>query len=223
MCGRIALTLPNDAMAQLFGAQAANDLLPVPRYNICPTQPVPAIIARDGTRHMGQMRWGFLPSWYDNPSGGPLLINARAETIAQKPAFAQAARVRRCLIPVSGFFEWTQGQGGARLPWYIAPRDRGILALAGIWQVWERGDTRHVTCAVVTCAANATMARLHDRMPVIIAPQDWPLWLGEGGHGAARLMRAAPDDVLAVHRVSPRVNSNRAEGADLIEPFGTDA
>jgi putative SOS response-associated peptidase YedK len=219
MCGRIALTLPNDAIAQLFGAQPANDLPPVPRYNICPTQAVPAIVARGGGRYLGAMRWGFLPGWYDRPTGGPLLINARAETIATKPAFAQAARARRCLIPASGFYEWTQPEPRQRLPWYIAPRHGGILALAGIWQVWEQGDARHVTCAIVTCAANAPMARLHDRMPVIIAPQDWSLWLGEGGHGAARLMRAAPDDLLDVHRVSPRVNSNRAEGADLIEPL----
>ena len=219
MCGRIALTLPNDAMAQVFGAQPANDLPDPPRYNICPTQPVAAIVAGGGVRRMGPMRWGFLPSWYDSPTGGPLLINARAETIADKPAFAQAVRARRCLIPASGFYEWTLDADGKRLPWYIAPKEGGLLAFAGIWQVWERGPERHVTCAVVTVGANATMARLHERMPVILDPQDWALWLGEAGHGAARLMRAAPDDLLRFHRVDARVNSNRAEGADLIVPL----
>lgn len=206
-------------MARAFQAQPANDLPPVPRYNICPTQPVATVVSRDGARHLGPMRWGFVPHWYKTETDGPLLINARAETIANKPAFADAARTRRCLIPATGFYEWTKGADGARLPWYIRPAQGDLLAFAGIWQVWEQGDHRLVTCAIVTCAANSQMAKLHHRMPVILSQADWPLWLGEAGHGAATLMRAAPDDTLEAHRVSPAVNSNRAEGAELIEPL----
>ncbi|TDW34357.1 putative SOS response-associated peptidase YedK [Roseinatronobacter bogoriensis subsp. barguzinensis] len=206
-------------MARAFQAQPANDLPPVPRFNICPTQPVATVVSRDGARHLGPMRWGFLPHWYKTETDGPLLINARAETIANKPAFADAARTRRCLIPATGFYEWTKGADGARLPWYIRPAQGDLLAFAGIWQVWEQGDRRLVTCAIVTCAANSQMAKLHHRMPVILSQADWPLWLGEAGHGAATLMRAAPDDTLEAHRVSPAVNSNRAEGAELIEPL----
>ena len=219
MCGRFAITLPDDAMARAFQAQPANDLPPVPRYNICPTQPVATVVSRDGARHLGPMRWGFVPHWYKTETDGPLLINARAETIANKPAFADAARTRRCLIPATGFYEWTKGADGARLPWYIRPAKGEFLAFAGIWQVWEQGARRLVTCAIVTCAANSQMAKLHHRMPVILSQADWPLWLGEAGHGAATLMRAAPDNTLEAHRVSPAVNSNRAEGAELIEPL----
>lgn len=218
MCGRIANTLPHDAMARLFAAQPANNLPPVPRFNICPTQALAVVTSHDGARHLGPMRWGFLPHWHKRESDGPLLINARAETIAEKPAFREAAQMRRCLIPASGFYEWTKDGAGNRLPWYIAPREGALLVFAGVWQVWEMGDTRHVTCAVVTCAANGAMEQLHHRMPVILPPEDWALWLGEAGHGAARLMRAAPEDALVWHRVDARVNSNRAEGPELIEP-----
>ncbi|TVS04077.1 MAG: SOS response-associated peptidase [Rhodobacteraceae bacterium] len=219
MCGRFAITLPDDAMARAFGARPANDLPPVPRFNVCPTQPVASIISREGNRHMGPMRWGFLPHWYKTETDGPLLINARAETIAEKPAFRAAARARRCLIPASGFYEWTKDEEGNRLPWYIQPAEGEMLVFAGVWQVWERDERRHVTCAIVTCAASTEIEHIHHRMPVILAPEDWALWLGEAGHGAASLMRPAPEGGLRWHRVDPRVNSNRADGAELIEPL----
>jgi putative SOS response-associated peptidase YedK len=218
MCGRFALTLPDDAMARLFDARPANDLPLGPRYNICPTQSVSVVISRAGQRHLGPMRWGFIPSWYTHPGDGPLLFNARAETLAEKPAFAQAARTRRCLIPATAFYEWTKDAAGTRLPWAIAPRDGGLMAFAGVWQVWERDGARHVTCAIVTCAANATLHPLHERMPILLAADKWPLWLGERGHGAARLMEPAPEGLLHVWRVGPAVNSNKTDGADLLVP-----
>ena len=218
MCGRFVLTHPNDALARLFEAAPANDLPPVPRYNICPTQPVAAVVSEGGGRRMVPMRWGFLPAWAKGPTDGPLLINARAESLAEKPAFREAARARRCLIPATGFYEWTVEEK-RRLPWFIHAADGAALAMAAVWQVWEREGTRLVTCAVVTCAANAALSALHHRMPVFIAPEDRALWLGEAGHGAARLMRPAPDGLLAFHRVDPAVNSNRAEGPGLIEPL----
>lgn len=217
MCGRFVLTHPTEALVRLFAAEPANDLPPVPRYNICPTQPVAAVIAQGGRRRLSALRWGFVPSWYARPSGGPLLINARAEGVARTPAFREAARLRRCLIPASGFYEWTDA-GGSRQPWYIHAARGGALAMAGVWQVWDRGGARLVSCAILTCPANAQLAPLHHRMPVFIAPEDHALWLGEAGHGAARLMRPAPPDLLAVHKVGRAVNSNRAEGPDLILP-----
>ncbi|WP_108263314.1 SOS response-associated peptidase [Mangrovicoccus ximenensis] len=221
MCGRFALTLPAEAMVQLFGAAPANDLPVLPNWNICPTNAVHAVLSEAGTRHLASLRWGFLPVWYTSPSDGPLLINARAETVAEKPAFRQAARARRCLIPASGFYEWTKDGAGNRLPWYIHPREGDLAAFAGIWQDWTsaEGDTLS-TCAIVTTQANEALGPIHHRMPVTVAAPDWGLWLGEAGHGAARLMRPAPDDLFAAHRVDPRVNSNRAEGPELIEPFG---
>jgi putative SOS response-associated peptidase YedK len=219
MCGRFALTLPQDAMARLFAAQPANDLPPVPRFNICPTVQIHVVTAAEGARRLQGMRWGFLPQWYKSPADGPLLINARAETLAEKPAFRAAARARRCLIPADGFYEWTKDAGGARLPWYIRRRDQGPLVMAGIWQDWGQEEARIATCAVVTTSANADIAALHDRMPLVLDPVDWPLWLGEAGHGAARLMRPAPVDTLEAWRVDPAVNSNRAEGEGLRAPI----
>ncbi|MBV2360088.1 SOS response-associated peptidase [Thalassococcus sp. CAU 1522] len=218
MCGRFALTLPPDAMAQLFDAVPGNDLPEVPNYNICPTNRVHAVMSEDGNRRLTAMRWGFLPHWYKTTNGGPLLINARAETIAEKPAFKAAARSRRCLIPASGFFEWTKDEEGTRYPWFIHPADDGPMVMAGVWQDWERDGEAHRTCAIVTCAAQGPVAEIHHRMPVILAPADWALWLGEGGHGAAALMKAAPADALRLHRVDRAVNSNRASGPQLIAP-----
>lgn len=219
MCGRFAITLPADAMAQLFSAAPANDLPTVPNFNVCPTNAVHVVNAQEGQRYLRAMRWGFLPHWYKTPGDGPLLINARAETIAEKPAFREACRIRRCLIPVSGFYEWTKDTEGNRLPWYIQAKDGAPLAFAGIWQQWDMGEAPVSTCAIVTTSANAAVSQIHHRMPVIVAQQDWPLWLGEAGKGAATLMHACADEALEFWRVDPKVNSNRASGEALVEPL----
>lgn len=217
MCGRIAITLPNDAMSQLFGAVPANALPPVPNYNVCPTTQV-HVVATDGDiRRLGAMRWGFLPTWYKSLTDGPLLINARAETIAEKPAFREACRQRRCILPATGFYEWTKDADGSRLPWYISRSDGAPLAMAGVWQVW--GVDRIATCAVVTTQANADIEHIHHRMPVVLEQRDWAKWLGEEGPGAAPLMKPAETGILNAHRVSTEVNSNRASGPALIAPI----
>jgi len=218
MCGRFAITTASDTMARLFAATPANDLPSVPNYNVCPTNSVHVVTAGEG-RRLTAMRWGFIPHWYTSPVDGPLLINARAESIAKKPAFAAACRERRCLIPADGFYEWTKDEGGNRLPWYITRTDGAPMAFAGVWQEWGQGEDRVSTCAIVTCDANQAMSQIHHRVPVMIDPGNWPLWLGEAGHGAAPLMQAPPEDALRFWRVDPTVNSNRAEGPDLIEPI----
>lgn len=219
MCGRFSLTLPSDAMAQLFAAAPANDLPEVPNFNICPTNQVHVVVAGEGARRLQSMRWGFVPHWYKAPNDGPLLINARAETIAEKPAFRDACRTRRCLIPATGFYEWTKDTEGKRLPWYIHRSDASPIAFAGVWQIWDKGDAPLTTCSLVTTAARGPIKDIHHRMPVTVAPDDWPLWLGEAGKGAAVLMQSPPADVFAYHRVGTAVNSNRAAGPELIEPF----
>ena len=219
MCGRFAVTLPREAMTSIFDAVPGNDLPPIPNYNVCPTNDVVAVLSESGTRRLTAMRWGFLPHWYKATNDGPLLINARAESIADKPAFREACRHRRCLIPASGFYEWTKDAEGNRLPWFILPAEGEVLAFAGIWQDWERDGEGVRTCAIVTTGANAAMSRIHHRMPVVLSPGTWAKWLGEEGHGAATLMQAAPEDALRFHRVDPKVNSNRASGPELIEPF----
>lgn len=213
MCGRFTITHPNEALAALFDAAPGNDLPPVPRYNICPTDPV-AVVTSDGARRLRSMRWGFLPLWYKSPTDGPLIINARSETVATKPAFRDAVRSRRCIIPASGFYEWQTADDGTKLPWYFTRKDGQPMALAGLWQRWGEGDT----CAIISTGAGPGMAGLHHREPVILEAADWPLWLGEAGHGAAVLMRASAE-VMACHRVDRAVNSNRAQGPQLIAPL----
>jgi len=219
MCGRIAVTLPTDAMAQLFAATPDNNLPHVPNFNVCPTNQVHVVIGGETGRQFVSMRWGLLPEWYKTPTDGPLLINARAETIAEKPAFRAAFRERRCLIPASGFYEWTKANDGVRLPWYIYQADGSQIALAGIWQDWGGGEDQMHTCAVVTTRANVQLSAIHHRMPVIVERENWALWMGESGKGAARLMQALPDGRLRYHRVGRAVNSNKASGPELIEPW----
>lgn len=217
MCGRFVIAEAADEMARLFEAVPANDLPELPNYNVCPTNRIHVVTGGE-TRRLVAMRWGFIPRWYKTPTDGPLLINARAEGIAGKPAFRSAVRERRCLVPASGFYEWTKDADGRRLPWYIRPKAGGPIAFAGVWQEWARGDEAFTTCAIVTTSANAALSHIHRRMPVSVAPKDWPLWLGEAGQGAAALLGPAPDDLFEAWRVDPTVNSNRAEGPHLIEP-----
>lgn len=215
MCGRFTITHPNEALAALFDAVPGNDLPPVPNFNICPTNPVAVVTSEGGARRLRTMRWGFIPAWYKAPNDGPLIINARSDTVATKPAFRAAIRERRCLVPASGFYEWSEGEKGARLPWYFTRADALPMALAGVWQRWGDMDT----VAIVSTEAGPGMANIHHREPVVLERDDWPLWLGEAGHGAAVLMKASVGGVLtAPHRVGVAVNSNRASGAALIEP-----
>jgi putative SOS response-associated peptidase YedK len=214
MCGRFVLTMPQAKMARLFDAAPANDLPDdAPRFNVCPTQAIPAVVAG---RRLVPMRWGFLPHWYETPGDGPLIINARTETVAEKPAFRTAVRERRCLIPATGFYEWVKREDGMRLPWYFHPADSGLLAFAGIWQDW--GPKALTTCAILSCAAGPTMAEIHHREPVTLARENWATWLGETDEKAFPLLRPAPEGRILRHRVTRTVNSNRAEGPELIDP-----
>ncbi|WP_224815477.1 SOS response-associated peptidase [Hasllibacter sp. MH4015] len=219
MCGRLTLTHPNDALARLFDAAPANDLPEPPNYNLCPTQDVSVVVSDGARRALRPMRWGFIPHWYKTPTGGPLLINARAETIAEKPAFRAAVRARRCLIPAAGFYEWTKGADDARLPWYFSRPDGAPLVFAGIWQIWDKGEDPLATCAIVTTGASDWMAETHHREPVVLAEADWPTWLGEADAKAAPLMKPAPEGLYQRWRVDPAVNSNRAHGPELITPL----
>ncbi|WP_135449162.1 SOS response-associated peptidase [Tabrizicola caldifontis] len=216
MCGRFTITHPTEALAALFDAVPGNDLPPVPNYNVCPTNAVAVVTSEGGRRRLRAMRWGFIPKWYKAPNDGPLIINARSDTVATKPAFREAIRKRRCIVPASGFYEWSEGEGGVRLPWYFTRADGLPMALAGVWQRWGDMDT----VAIISTEAGPGMAEIHHREPVVLEREDWPLWLGEAGHGAAVLMRASAQGVLTrPYRVGTAVNSNRASGPGLIEPI----
>lgn len=215
MCGRFTITHPNEALAALFDAVQGNDLPPVPNYNVCPTNTVAVVTSDSGVRRLRAMRWGFLPYWYKAPNDGPLIINARSDTVATKPAFREAIRSRRCIVPASGFYEWNEGEKGARLPWYFTRLDGEPMALAGVWQHWGEMDT----VAIVSTEAGPGMGEIHHREPVVLEKSDWPLWLGEGGHGAAVLMKASEAGVMSrPFRVGVAVNSNKASGPELIAP-----
>lgn len=214
MCGRFTITHPNEALAAMFDALPGNDLPLGPNYNVCPTNAV-MVVTADGGRRLRAMRWGFVPGWYKAVNDGPLIINARADTIAVKPAFRDAVRARRCIVPVSGFYEWETGADRQKLPWYFTRQDGAPMALAGIWQHWGDMDT----VAIVSTDAGPGMQGLHHREAVLLEAADWPLWLGEAGHGAAVLMRASPPGVMAAVRVGVAVNSNKAAGPALIVPI----
>ena len=213
------------AAGDLFAASGDAEL-DLPRYNIRPTERI-WTIARDpesGARVLAPMRWGFLPHWYKSESDGPLLINARGETVAEKPAFRKACRERRCLIPADGFYEWRASAGRGKEPYWIGPAaDEGPIAFAGVWRVWSGPDGQEIaSTAIVTCAAAPPLAEIHERQPVVISPDGFGLWLGEEGRGAAALMTAAEAEFFALHRVSRAINKGgRAapDGPELREPI----
>lgn len=202
MCGRFALTTPHEAVAEHFHALLdpleEAGVPPPPRRDIRPTQTIPAVVLRGADRVVTAMRWGFLPHWYKAPGAGPLIINARAEGIAGKPAFRRAVRETRCLIPANGFFEWRPGPepGPQRVHW-LAPEGEALFAFAGVWREW--GEAGLATAAIVTCPANDSLSAIHHRMPVVVPPADYGLWLGEEGKGAATLMRPAPEAFFVDH------------------------
>jgi len=203
MCGRFALHAHPDVVKLQFGLDALPQFQP--RYNIAPTMPV--LIVRSGGA--ATVRWGLVPSWAKDPSMGARMNNARAETVAEKPAFRDAYRRRRCLIPASGFYEWTS-EFGLRQPYYVHPAAGELFAFAGVWEQWR--DLQ--TCAVITTGANTKMAAVHERMPVIVAQADYAAWLG----GADGLLRPCPEEAIAIRRVSRAVNNARNESPALIEP-----
>ena len=221
MCGRYAMTLPPEAARRLFGYGETPNF--PPRYNIAPTQPIAVVIADlDGSRHFRLVRWGLIPGWSKDATTQSLLFNARSETAADKPSFRAAMRHRRCLVPADGFFEWKR-QGEARFPYYIRRRDGGPMAFAGIWETWLGTDGSEIdTGAILTTAANGLMARLHDRMPVILPPESWADWLDCANHrpeDVRELTRPAPDDLLEAIAVSERVNAVRNDDDGLLEPL----
>lgn len=219
MCGRYVASTPTALLADWFDLDEVA-VEPEASWNVAPTDPVPAVVTRrDGQRRLGVLRWGLVPSWAPNPTGGARLINARSETVLEKPAFRTAFARRRCLLPADGFYEWERPRKRA---WFIRAADGSPLAMAGLWEVW-RGDGDLVvrTCTILTTTANPAVGRLHDRMPVFLDRDDWAAWLEPDNDDVAALaclLVPAPDDLLRLHPVGPRVNSVRNNGPDLVDP-----
>lgn len=231
MCGRFVLQATPGEIADHLDLIGLEDF--PPRFNIAPTQPI--LIVVEGEQHdTGSnlpnrqamlVRWGFMPGWVKDPKTFPLLINARSETAIGKASFRAAMRHRRILIPASGFYEWrrpTKEEGGKPQAYYIRPKRGGIVAFAGLMETWSSADGSEVdTGAILTTAANASMSRLHDRMPVVIPPQAFSRWLDcktQEPREVSSLMTAADEDFFEMIPVSDKVNKVANLGPELIEP-----
>lgn len=217
MCGRYALTATPEELQALMG-YLDNEAFP-PRYNIAPTQPVAIVRLEHGVRRFALVRWGLVPGWVKDPKNFTLLINARSETAAEKPSFRAAMRHRRCLFPASGFYEWRRGPNKKKQPFWIRPKDGGLIAFAGLWETWSDRDGSEIDSGcILTTAANQNIASIHDRMPVIINPAEFSRWLDtveNAPSDVTDLLRPAPDDLLEAIPVSPRVNTARNDDPAL--------
>ena len=219
MCGRYFLSSPMETLEIQFAAEARADF--GPRYNLAPTAVVPVVLALPAGRIITLHRWGLVPSWSRDPALGARLANARAETAAVKPSFRAPFRRSRCIIPADGFYEWQARPGAAKQPFCIRAAGGALLGFAGLWDRWEGPDGCLDTCTILTTAANAAMAPIHDRMPVILDPADYAAWLDPAALPGAlqALLRPCPADRLRLHPVGPRVGNARNEGPGLAEPL----
>lgn len=222
MCGRYTLKTDAETLERIFGhpVPAAYQ----PRYNIAPTQQVVAIIADGGEVRPAMLRWGLIPFWADDPSIGNRMINARAETVAEKPAFRNAFRKRRCLVLADGFYEWQKRPDGKR-PLWIRTRDEQPFALAGLWERWDRGDEPIESCTILTTASNPFMRDIHHRMPVVLEADSAMEWLApEADEVRLQEMIAASASVdLQAHEVSTLVNSPANDLPECLDPVEEEA
>ena len=217
MCSRYSLTSPAEAVRAYFKV-SGTETFP-PRYNIAPTQAAHIVrIAPNGERELVLVRWGLIPSWVKDPNIFTTLINARSDTIAEKPSFRSALKYRRCLVPADGFYEWT-GVSPHKRPHLIRPIAGGPIAFAGLWEHWMSADGSEMeSMAIVTTDANRTVAAIHDRMPVILPPELFEPWLdvrGVTAAEAATMLKSAPDDLLELFEVDKALANSRNDGPEL--------
>ena len=228
MCGRYQSNLPKEALARIFNAIPSFDVQTI-RYNAAPTQLLPVVRydPKAQERTLDLLRWGLIPHWTKDLKIANTLINARVETAVTKPAFREAFKSRRCLVPAAGFYEWKASRIGTKHPYSIAPRDAPVFAFAGLWENWMNPADGHSvrTFAIITGSSNSLMADLHNRMPVILDGMLWPAWLGEDEMTPAELEKMIaepyPSQLMTAHPVSTRVNNVRNDDAGLIEPEQT--
>ncbi|MCA9259336.1 MAG: SOS response-associated peptidase [Planctomycetales bacterium] len=227
MCGRFTLRTPAPALIEHFqlGRDAFEQLeLFAPRYNIAPTQQIGAVRASDGVRTWSWLRWGLIPSWTKSLTSSRPLINARSETVAEKPSFRTSFKRRRCLIPADGFYEW-HVEGKGKQPYHIHLPDDQLFAFAGLWEWWGGPDKKLKSiesCTLLTTAANKTMQPIHDRMPVIIQPVDYDLWLDpdiEDPQRLDHLLRPSEDVELQLVPVDSHVNRPSHDDPECVEPI----
>lgn len=250
MCGRYAAAADTAELVEIFEIDEVTDPAPPPAYNVAPTDPVAAVVERiprehdasseddppvPGVRKLVQLRWGLVPSWAKDPTGGARMINARFETVAEKPAFRKAFRSRRCLLPAAGYYEWydtgeqTPRGKPVKQPYFIHRADSGLLVMAGLYEFWrdpsrrdEPGGGWLTTCTIITTAATDAVGHLHDRMPMVVADDHWDAWLdpyATDAEAAHHLLAVTPPQELAAYPVSTAVNQVRNDGPELIDPL----
>jgi putative SOS response-associated peptidase YedK len=223
MCGRYVITSSPEAIRALFGYEERPNF--PPRYNVAPTQPIPIVRLNEGRREFALMRWGLIPSWVKDPKTFSLLINARGESAIDKPAFRAAMKRRRCLIPADGFYEW-KPVGERKRPHFVRPPSGGPIAFAGLWETWTGPNGEELdTAAIVTTPANRTLSAIHDRMPVIVPPDAFNLWLdcaNVDAMTASAVIVPAREGVVEVYEVSTAVNRVANDDARLTEPVTAD-
>jgi putative SOS response-associated peptidase YedK len=220
MCGRFTLHIPPELLAEIFG------LIEIPtypaHYNIAPSQKVAVIRQNgDGQNWLDFLRWGLIPSWAEDISIGYKLINARSETVHEKHSFRHAVKYRRCLIPTSGFYEWLPEEK-AKIPFYVHLKDGSPMGFAGLWESWKSPEDEKVeSCTILTTSSNKLIEPLHDRMPVILHPEEYNIWLDRDITDPEKLKplyKPYPADNMEMYPVSPQVNSPKSDGPDLIMP-----
>src|SRR5262245_39790395 len=228
MCGRYLIISSPEAIKKLFGYPEQPNF--PPRYNVAPTQPIPIVRLAEGKHEFALARWGLIPAWVKDPRGFSLLINARSDSVLDKPAFRNAMRRRRCLVPADGFYEWQEGGAGAkagratgRRPYVVRPKDRQPVAFAGLWESWMGPNGEELeTAAIVTCDANQALHHIHHRMPVVIPPEAFELWLdcrNVDSLIAAATLVPAPDTLFEAYEISDAVNRVVNDGPELLEPW----
>ena len=220
MCGRFTLSQTAEALAQTFHVQIPDF---EPQYNIAPTQMVLAVLYNPETkkRTLKQLRWGLIPSWAKDPGMGAKLINARAETVAEKPAFRSAIKQRRCLIVADGFYEWQQ-QAGKKQPFYFRLQNGQAFGFAGLWEHWKSSETQISSCTILTTWSNELLQPIHDRMPVILKQQDYDLWLDpqvQTPEPLQQLLHPYPTEAMTAYPVSTIVNSPKHNTPECIMPI----
>jgi len=224
MCRRYTIDIPPGLLFELFGLTEYPRV--TPRYNIAPTQQIPVIRRYgDGQNHLDYLHWGLIPSWAQDKSIGSRLINARSESVTEKPSFRQAIRYRRCLVLASSFYEWKQ-EGKEKQPWLIRLKDGAPMVFAGLWETWKspEGDVVE-SCTMLTTAANRLVAPLHDRMPVVLSRDEYRTWLERtttDPTGLKKMFQPYPADLMEMWAVSPLVNSVANGGPELVVPVGGD-
>jgi len=219
MCGRYLITSTPEAMRRLFACLEQPNF--PPRYNVAPTQPIPIVRVSEGKRQFTLVRWGLVPSWVKDPKTFSLVLQARSDSVLDKPSFKNAMKYRRCLIPADGFYEWNEDTTPRR-PYVVLPKHGGPVAFAGLWESWMGPNGEELeTAAVITTEANKTLHPIHHRMPVVIPPEAFDFWLDcrhVDANAAAALLVPAPEDLFEAHQISPAVNRVTNDYPGLLEP-----